>query len=99
MITCHLQRACSFRYIDGRVWPKEDELEVRLMMDLIHHVTGTRVALCSCPSSALLGSIDGSVISCVCPAGRHNCCTALATWEAEIVWNFKDVTARSMHAK
>ncbi|KAL0026874.1 hypothetical protein WJX77_008256 [Trebouxia sp. C0004] len=31
------------RYIDGRVWPKEDELEVRLMMDLIHHVTGVRV--------------------------------------------------------
>ncbi|KAA6416582.1 MAG: hypothetical protein FRX49_13443 [Trebouxia sp. A1-2] len=30
-------------YIDGRVWPKEDELEVRLMMDLIHHVTGVRV--------------------------------------------------------
>ena len=40
---------CSFadclrdqcRYIDGRVWPKEDELEVRLMISLIDHVTGT----------------------------------------------------------
>lgn len=29
---------CS--YIDGRVWPEQDELEVRLMMDLIKHVTG-----------------------------------------------------------
>ena len=28
------------RYIDGRVWPERDELEVRLMMDLIRHVTG-----------------------------------------------------------
>lgn len=28
------------RYIDGRVWPEQDELEVRLMMDLIKHVTG-----------------------------------------------------------
>ena len=28
------------RFIDGRVWPKEDELEVRLMLDLVRHVTG-----------------------------------------------------------
>jgi len=47
MITCHVQTTDSFRYIDGRVWPKEDELEVRLMMDLIHHVTGTHIALYS----------------------------------------------------
>lgn len=31
------------RYIDGRVWPEHDELEVRLMMDLIRHVTGVHV--------------------------------------------------------
>ena len=47
MITWHVQTAYSFRYIDGRVWPREDELEVRLMMDLIHHVTGTHIALYS----------------------------------------------------
>jgi len=56
MITWHVQTAYSFRYIDGRVWPKQDELEVRLMMDLIHHVTGTHIALCSRPSNALLSS-------------------------------------------
>ena len=28
------------RFLDGRVWPLEDELEVRLMIDLIRHVTG-----------------------------------------------------------
>ncbi|KAL3151979.1 hypothetical protein ABBQ32_001101 [Trebouxia sp. C0010 RCD-2024] len=31
------------RYIDGRVWPERDELEVRLMMDFIRHVTGVHV--------------------------------------------------------
>lgn len=31
---------CISRYIDGRVWPDRDELEVRLMMDLFKHVTG-----------------------------------------------------------
>ena len=85
MTTCHLQMAYLIRYIDGRVWPKEDELEVRLMMDLIHHVTGTHSALCSCPSSALLSTIGSSASSRVCLAGCHGCCTALAIWEAEIV--------------
>jgi len=84
MVACRLQTACSFRYIDGRVWPKEDELEVRLMMDLINHVTGTHFALCSCPSNALPRSIGSSAISCVCLAGCHGCCTALAIWDAEI---------------
>lgn len=31
---------CGARFLDGRVWPLEDELEVRLMIDLIRHVTG-----------------------------------------------------------
>ena len=95
MITWHVQTAYSFRYIDGRVWPKEDELEVRLMMDLIHHVTGTHFALfitdwyphCSLQlsSNALLSSIGSSANSCVCLAGCHGCCSALAIREAEIV--------------
>ena len=85
MTTCHLQMAYLIRYIDGRVWPKEDELEVRLMMDLIHHVTGTHSALCSCPSSALLSTIGSSASSCVCLAGCHGCRNALAIWEAETV--------------
>lgn len=37
--TCILRRAAR-RFLDGRVWPLEDELEVRLMIDLIRHVTG-----------------------------------------------------------
>ena len=37
---CHVHLKC--RYIDGRVWPERDELEVRLMMDLIRHVTGNK---------------------------------------------------------
>ena len=43
----HTQQVCALRYIDGRVWPKQDELEVRLMMDLIHHVTGISFLLCN----------------------------------------------------
>lgn len=35
-----LSLLCTCRYIDGRVWPESDELEVRLMMDFIKHVTG-----------------------------------------------------------
>lgn len=31
------------RFLDGRVWPLEDELEVRLMIDLIRHVTGVKL--------------------------------------------------------
>lgn len=49
---------CTLRYIDGRVWPKEDELEVRLMMDLIHHVTGMFPALCA---SSLKGGCVWSI--------------------------------------
>ena len=37
-VSVHDVHTC--RYIDGRVWPEKDELEVRLMMDLIKHVTG-----------------------------------------------------------
>lgn len=33
------------RFLDGRVWPVEDELEVRLMIDLIRHVTGIQQLL------------------------------------------------------
>lgn len=28
------------RFMDGRVWPQEDEKQVMLMMALIHHCTG-----------------------------------------------------------
>ncbi|KAK9907364.1 hypothetical protein WJX75_002254 [Coccomyxa subellipsoidea] len=31
------------RYLDGRVWPKEDEKQVRLLFAFIHHVTGVRL--------------------------------------------------------
>ena len=45
-----IHASCACRYIDGRVWPEDDELEVRLMMDLIRHVTGSLlppVAFCA----------------------------------------------------
>ncbi len=29
-----------FRYLDGRVWPEEDERQVKLLFAFIHHVTG-----------------------------------------------------------
>ena len=48
----HTQQVCALRYIDGRVWPKQDELEVRLMMDLIHHVTGVFCSALQCHLSA-----------------------------------------------
>ena len=35
------------RFLDGRVWPLEDELEVRLMIDLIRHVTGAAPPQCT----------------------------------------------------
>ncbi|DBA73916.1 hypothetical protein WJX79_008469 [Trebouxia sp. C0005] len=40
------------RFLDGRVWPLEDELEVRLMIDLIRHVTGVRLKAYFVPLSA-----------------------------------------------
>lgn len=43
----HIHGRC--RYIDGRVWPKEDELEVRLMLDLIRHVTGQAIFVLPSP--------------------------------------------------
>eukprot|EP00884_Botryococcus_braunii_P018754 jgi/Botrbrau1/5562/Bobra.0023s0045.1 len=30
-------------WLDGRVWPQEDELDVLRLVDLIHHVTGVRI--------------------------------------------------------
>ncbi|KAL0030818.1 hypothetical protein WJX77_007974 [Trebouxia sp. C0004] len=41
------------RYIDGRVWPQEDELEVRLLMDFMFHVTGVHVRAWFAPSDKL----------------------------------------------
>lgn len=34
------------RFLDGRVWPKEDEKQVNLMMAMIHHCTGGLCATC-----------------------------------------------------
>ena len=31
------------RYLDGKVWPETDEFAVRLLLSLIHHVTGVRL--------------------------------------------------------
>ncbi|CAL5228931.1 g12160 [Coccomyxa viridis] len=31
------------RFVDGRVWPQEDEKQVKLMMAMIHHCTGVRL--------------------------------------------------------
>ena len=31
------------RYLDGKVWPEKDEFAVRLLLSLIHHVTGVRL--------------------------------------------------------
>ena len=28
------------RFLDGRVWPQEDEKQVKLMLAMIHHCTG-----------------------------------------------------------
>jgi hypothetical protein len=33
-------------WLDGRVWPAEDELDVLRLVDLIHHVTGTNPRVC-----------------------------------------------------
>ena len=32
-------------WLDGRVWPRKDQLEVLRLMDLIHHVTGLPLLL------------------------------------------------------
>ena len=34
------------RFLDGRVWPQEDEKQVKLMMAMIHHCTGASPCLC-----------------------------------------------------
>ena len=33
-------------WLDGRVWPEKDELDVLRLLDLIHHVTGTTATAC-----------------------------------------------------
>lgn len=65
--TCFQEACATSRYIDGRVWPEDDELEVRLMMDLIRHVTGDQSVHCL---SAPLGIIW--------PCQQHQslCCTS-----------------------
>ena len=32
-------------WLDGRVWPRADQLEVLRLLDLIHHVTGMCLSL------------------------------------------------------
>ena len=44
-------------WLDGRVWPRKDQLEVLRLMDLIHHVTGLLLLLPLC-LLALLPSGD-----------------------------------------
>lgn len=47
------------RFLDGRVWPLEDELEVRLMIDLIRHVTGAAPLPMHCTLQASSNSCYG----------------------------------------
>lgn len=56
-------------WLDGRVWPKEDELEVMRLVDLIHHVTGAfHTTPCSLKQCARLGVASTCVsrVSVVC---------------------------------
>ena len=50
-------------WLDGRVWPSEDELDVLRMVDLIEHLTGegpiplvSRVSINLCPQ---IGTVNG----------------------------------------
>ena len=50
-------------WLDGRVWPRKDQLEVLRLMDLIHHVTGVPQDWESCdtmqPFSCIAGLLEG----------------------------------------
>ena len=37
---CPEEQCLRCRFLDGRVWPQEDEKQVKLMMAMIHHCTG-----------------------------------------------------------
>lgn len=66
----YFQEACATsRYIDGRVWPEDDELEVRLMMDLIRHVTGDQSV--HCPSVPL---------GIIWPCQQHQSLCCISSW-------------------
>ena len=51
---CWFEEQCMWhRFLDGRVWPQEDEKQVKLMMAMIHHCTGV-FTLCQGSSMQLM---------------------------------------------
>lgn len=45
---CHYNEQCLHvwsRYLDGRVWPAEDERQVKLLFAMIHHCTGESLGM------------------------------------------------------
>lgn len=52
------------RFLDGRVWPQEDEKQVKLMMAMIHHCTGASES----PGSAAL-----TTHGCSAPVMHSSC--------------------------
>ncbi|KAK9792705.1 hypothetical protein WJX73_008294 [Symbiochloris irregularis] len=58
-------------WLDGRVWPEEDELDVLRLLDLIHHVTGCRLKAYYC-SSENLADYKGEVFQDCLRCGPFN---------------------------
>lgn len=64
---CLSMLCCFCRFLDGRVWPVEDELEVRLMIALIRHVTGlSHCARSTLSLACLLPCFVPCLPACLC---------------------------------
>ena len=61
-------------WLDGRIWPEQDELDVLRMLDLIHHVTAEAICLSLCP--------DSTAMQCLArPCGCQRC---LSVWSGSM---------------
>ena len=54
-------------WLDGRVWPRQDQLQVLRLLDLVHHVTGQP------PAAAAAGMLPQGAAVCALSADRGAC--------------------------
>ena len=62
------------RYLDGKVWPEKDEFAVRLLLSLIHHVTGVRLKAFFATAPETANGDHAGHLRCGIIASRDICC-------------------------
>lgn len=63
-------------WLDGRVWPEEDELDVLRLLDLIHHVTGRAPSLKGPEVPGQVSSCQNNLKQCEASGVTSSCASS-----------------------